>query len=839
MKQFALLASAAALCAPFAAAAQDTQEPAATEGVQAIIVTATKRSENLQKVPISVLTTSGEQIQDLAVTSMTDLTNTMPAVTIAQGPIGSYIFIRGIGTPGVNQGVEPSVSMFHDGIYMGRNQLSRAPVMDVQRVEVLRGPQSILFGKNTIGGAINVIDNKPTNTFEGSLSGLYGSDGESEFIGVLSGPITDRLSARVSARKYDIDGWVKNVMTGKMASSEDDWTVRGQLSYEATDTLHISAKWEHSQFNRGEQSTQLSVINPFTSAGAAFSNLNSALVALGSGSSTPETYDLERAVVNDGGALLGQVAPQFKGLPGFPDLPEFSKTNMDLASVTAELEIGSATLTSVTGYTRYRYRDICDCDFAALPLVQADAREHYRQFSQEIRLTSAKNVPVEYIVGGYYHNAKIDFNSTEAFGTALAYSGLGLPTPLLLPNLSRDYRFIQNQEMFSVFGQATWNVTPSTRLIGGLRWFKDNKAASHVLNKFFTGGWDYSALASLPTGTLAFGNTPEEYDRFLASTFGSTPLGPGLPSPGGLTELVYSALLGTYEHNIQGRRRSEKKVNWTITAQHDFTPDVMAYATVSTGTKGGGYDARFLRQNDSPYFEYGPENATSYEVGIKSTLFNNSLRLNVTAFRVDVDNFQVSIFDGATAFLVVNAAKARSQGIEFDTSWVPVDGLTINASGSILDAKWTSFPDAPCWVSPASPIRGGCIGLGTPTAHRDATGDRLTYAPEFAGNLSVNYETPITDSLKVSVMGNLSHSSSFFNAGNGDPIYGMQGAFDKIDARLALANIDDKWEIAVLGKNLTDVLTSYNSNNEPLVPGNGYAQTDRGRSFAVQARIRF
>lgn len=837
MRKILLLGTAVGLCVPVGAMAQEVEE---------IVVTAQKRQESLQDVPISVLATSGETISAMSITNARDLTSTLPAVKVALSPIGNFVFIRGIGTPGINQGMEQSVSIFHDGIYMGRSQLSRAPFMDVERVEVLRGPQSILFGKNTIGGAIHVIDKKPTKNFEAEVNGLYGSFDERELTAVVSGGITDGIAARVAFRKYDTDGYLDNVMTDKKAGGRDEWTLRGQLSIDPTDTTNINLKWEHSQFDAGEQTTQLAVINPFTPAATAFNNLNMALIAAHTGGNGTEKWDRERAVINDGGALLGQIAPGFRGLPGFPDLEESSKNKMDIGSATIEQEIGDATLTMVTGYAQYKYRDICDCDFAAVPLIQVDAREKYKQFSQEIRLTSPNNVPVEYILGGYYHHTKLNYRAIDSFGSAMAYGALGLPTPLLLPNVTRDYAFDQKQNLWAIFGQGTWNATDTTRATVGLRWFKDSKKAHHTLEKSFTNGWDYSALAGLPAGSIAFGNTPEEYDRFLASTFGTTPLAPGAPSPGGISELLFAGLLGTQEHNIS-RKRSESKLNWNVTAEHDFAPDVMAYATISTGTKGGGFDARYLRDSDNTgntfnpkgFFSYEPENATNYEIGLKSKLFNKSVRLNLAVFLVDVKDFQVSIFDGATAFLVVNAAKARSKGIELDATWAATDNLTFNVSGSYLDAKWRSFPFAPCWQSPATENRGNCIDRGTPTAHRDATGQRMAFAPKFATFANAIYKQPIGSTLEGALAVNVAYTSSYLNSAEGDPIYMKQKGHTKIDARISLGHIDGKWEIALLGKNLTNELTSFNSNNEPLVPGNGFRLTDRPRSFAVQARVAF
>lgn len=830
MKKYALLAGTMLAAFPAVASAQQVEE---------IVVTATKRSENLQKVPISVLSTDGEQIADQGITNVRELSSTLPAVKIALSPIGNFAVIRGIGTPGINQGTEQSVAIFHDGIYMGRSQLSRAPFLDVERVEVLRGPQSILFGKNTIGGAIHIINSKPSSDFEGQVIGSYGSFDEREFSGFINVPLSDIARVRVSGRKYDLDGYMKNVLTGTDAGGRDEWTLRGQIELEPTDSTTINLKWEHSQFDAGQQTTQIAIVNPFNAQSAAFSGLNDALRTVVTGSNAGEKVDRERAVDNDGGAVLGQVLAEFRGLPGFPDKPEFSTNKMDVGSLTIDQEIGDLTLTSITGFAQYSYRDICDCDFAAIPLIQVDQTDRYKQWSQEIRLASPKGVPVEYIVGGYYQHNTIKFREADGFGTALAYTLLGLPTPLLLPNLTRDYSFDQTQELWSVFGQATWNITDTTRLTGGLRWFKDTKRGRHRLDNYFTDGWDYSAIAALPAGTITFGNTPAEYDRFLASAFAATPLAPGV-TIGSLPELVYAGLLGTQEHDIS-RRRSETEVNWIITAQHDFAPDIMGYATVSTGTKGGGFDARYLRDSADvgDFFTYEPESATNYELGLKTQLFNNAVRLNIAAFLIDVKDFQVSVFDGATAFLVVNAAKARSKGVEVELTWAPVEGLTINSAVSLMDAKWVSYPGAPCFQSPATENRGDCVNRGTPGQFRDASGDPLPFAPKFSGNLNVAYERPVSDSIKVGGGVNVAYSSSYTNSGDGDPVYMLQDKNAKIDARLSFGHVDGKWEIALIGKNLTDKLTSFNSNNQPLVPGNGFVTTDRPRSFAVQAKLSF
>ena len=826
-KKSILLASVSTFLMADAAFAQQLDE---------IIVTATKRAESLQDVAVSVVATSGETINDLGLTDARDVSDFMPAVTITENPIGNFVFIRGIGSAGANQGIEQSVSIFHDGIYMGRHQLSRAPFMDLERVEVLKGPQSILFGKNTIGGAIHAIAARPTDQSEASIRALYGEHGEAELAGVLSGAIGENTRARLSLRGYNMDGYLENVMTGADGPRRRDFTARLQLEHDFSDNLTVRGKYETSSFNTEQQTTQLSVINPFDAGAGAVSGLNQALVAVATGGTGAEALDLERAVDNDGGVLVGQIAPVFAGLPGFPDKPEGSDNDMETASLTVDWQVGDHTITAITGYAGYEYRDICDCDFAALPLIQVDATEDYDQFSQEIRLTSPAGETVDYIVGAYYQKSDLEYRSIEGFGSALAFGQVGVPTPLLVPNLTRDYSMDQDQEMWAVFGSATWNMSDSTRFTGGLRYFDESKIADHKLDKMFTGGWDYSALLGAPAGTVAFGDTAADYDAFLAG-FGQVDLG-GITA-GFLTEAVYGGLLGTFEHDIRDRKRSEDAITWSVTAEHDFSGDVMGYATVSTGVKGGGFDARFLRRTNDPFFEYEEEKAISYEAGFKSTLLDGAMRLNAAAFFSTVEDYQVSIFDGATAFFVQNAAEVETKGVEVDMTWAATENLTLGLAGSYLDATYSDFPNAPCWAGSATNNRGDCVGRGTPTAFRDATGDANQFSPEFSFNARADYVQPLGENLEGRAQVNLAYSDGYAISGDLDALYGYQPSYTRVDARLALGNVDDNWELAVIGKNLTDENVSGNSNDQPLVNGNGFSLTSRPRSFAVQASYNF
>ena len=661
------------------------------------------------------------------------------------------------------------------------------------------------------------------------MGALFGADGEQELNAVVSGPLSDSLRGRLSYRDYEYDGYLTNILTKKDGPERDDETIRAQLEWDVSDNLTVNAKWESSTYEQFQQSTQLNVVNPFTPGAAAVSGLNGALIATATGGNGVVALDDERAVDNDGGRLLGQIVPGFAGLPGFPDKPEQSVNNSDVGSITLDWQIGEHSLTAITGFAQYDFTDNCDCDFSVLPLIQVDAAEDYEQFSQEIRLTSATGGSFEYIVGAYYQDADLDYRSVEGFGTAL----LAPPTlpVILFPNLTRDYTMIQSSKTKAVFGSLTWNASDRTRATFGLRYSEEDKKVNHFLDASFTAGWDFSALAGLPAGTLAFGSSPAEYDRFLAT--------PGLETAAFIANNVILAdALGTNEHNIK-RERKEDFITWSIGLEHDIGDDTLAYGTISTGVKGGGFDARFLGTNTAPFFEYEEEEVLNFELGFKSTLLDGNLTLNGNAFFATVEDYQVSIFDGATAFFVQNAAEVESKGIEVDLKWLATEKLLVGFSGVYLDAVYSKFPNAPCHAGTDANNRGNCIGRGTPSAFRNASGQPNLFSPDFAFNLNLDYRTSISDNLEIRAVANVNYSDSYSVAADLDPIYGFQPSFTMVDLRLSLGSIDGNWDIAILGKNLTEEFTSGNNNDQPLVPGNGFASTSRLRSVAVQANYRF
>lgn len=766
------------------------------------LVTATKRVSSLQDVPVSVVAMSGERISENSITGLTEFSFSMPSVSVGQNPIGNSISIRGVGS-GANSGIEQSAAIFHDGVYMGRSPLAQVPFIDLERVEVLRGPQSVLFGKNTIAGVFSIITAKPTDEFEGSISGLYGwEEEEKEIVAVLSGPLTNTLSGRVAYRGYETDGYIENVLTGKDGPAQDNWTFRGQLHWKATNNLDINLKVESSAFEADQQATQLAVFNPLTPLAEQFSSLNEALLG------GLEKYDDKRAVVNDGGAGLAAFDPRYEGVPGFPNSKDGMSNDVDLLTLNVDWMLGEYTLSSVTGYVSYDSQVICDCDFSALPMVAEDGNEDYDQFSQELRIASPLGNTFEYMAGVYYHKADLDYQAYGAFGLNI----------LGVANVSRDYGMDQDQEQWAVFGSLTWNFSDQTRATFGLRYSDEEKEAKHRLVKRFTEGWDYGA-------PFTYGRTPEEYDRF-EQEMSSTGL------PGFMNAAIWAGALGTWEHDIAADRQ-EDFITWSANVQHDFNDDSMGYVSVSTGFKGGGFDARFLKESLDDGFEFDDEEAINYEIGVKSELQDGRIRLNATLFLMEIDDLQKSVFDGSTGFLVTNAAETESKGVEFEGQWAATEGLTLGLAATYLDNTFKDFPNAPCWASQnvADPV--GCAD------GNDISGEPNTFSPEWVANFSADYAIAIGNSLEARAWVNMNYSDGYFTGADLDPDIAYQDSYTRVDARLSLGADDSVWEVALIGKNLTDEKISNTSDDRPLVPADGFKSLDRLRSYAVQATYRF
>ena len=767
---------------------------AETFALEEIVVTAQKREESLMDVPISVNAVSGEKMAEAGITELEGMTAYVPNLTMNQTGIGTIIAIRGISS-GINQGFEQSVGQYVDGVYYGRAQLARAPFMDLDRVEVLRGPQSILFGKNSIAGAISMHTAKPTDEFEGSITGLYEPDhGEQDVRLVLSGPLTENLSGRLAILDRTIDGYYDNDTLNRDESDEDVSVIRGSLKWHATDDLTINLKVEDGSFDT--KGRFLEIVNPV---GVSYGGVLSALTG---GAYTLDTdQDFNR---------------QSNGDKSVNDTENLT-LNIDYA-------LGDHTLTLITGYNAYEFKEECDCDFTGASIFTADTTEEFEQLSQEIRITSPGGETVDYIAGVFYQKSEIDFQDAiiipddslllPAFAATL--TGLGLADPTVIQDTSTERSFEQDTDLWSVFAQFTWNINESMRLTVGGRYTDEEKDASrrqfHVDN---TG-------TTQPVGAVA-----DDLN-------------------------VFYGLFRIEPYDEIKRDRSESSFTPLITLQYDINEDAMVYATYTTGFKSGGFDVRSNAHPDVAVvnamrafafdlvgvFEYEEEEAESIEFGAKLTFADGAAELNAALFLTEYTDLQTSQFDGTLGFNVTNAGEATSQGLELDGRWRLSEGLTVSGSFAYLDFEYDKFPNAQCYF-------GQTPNSATDPGLCDVEGERREFTPEYQATLSADYSMPIGDALEFRANVDFIYSDDYLASPTLDPNL-EQDSYTKMNMRVSIGGADGMWDVALVGKNLTDEEVVSFGNTAPLsttLTGDTgavyYGFYDRPSSVALQGTLRF
>lgn len=377
-----LLAGAAVLLGGSEAAATASSEAdmRASSVLEEVIVTAQKRTQNLQDVPTSITAVSGDMIRSEGIYQLEELSSRIPNVFLSEATSASdHFVVRGISS-GVNLGFEQAVGQVVDGIFYGRSRFGRAVFLDVERVEMLRGPQGAIIGKNTSAGAINITTKSPTREFEAWVSGGYEFEAEDGYTmeGAVSGPLANDLFARVALRYDDRDGYLKNVADGSEPQSREDFTGRLKLLWEPTDAFDATFAYQHGDFDRAGRNQELSVCGPDILAIFDANNITD---------DCKLDYKANRLDVRNG-----------------VNTPETHTTEFDTVGVTLNWHWANHTLTSLTGYAQYDWHDKFDTDFTALELLGVDVTDDYEQFSQELRLTSASGGRFDYIVGGFFQH---------------------------------------------------------------------------------------------------------------------------------------------------------------------------------------------------------------------------------------------------------------------------------------------------------------------------------------------------------------------------------------------------------------------------------------------------
>lgn len=763
--------------------------------LEEIVVTAQQRAESLQDVPVSVAAVTAKKISDSGIVDLQGLSELVPNFSINETGISTTVTIRGISS-GINSGFEQSVGMYNDGIFYGRDQLARVPMIDMERVEVLRGPQGILFGKNSIAGAVSQISAKPTDEFEGSVTALYEPDhGETDLRMVLSGPLTDNLSGRLAVMTRELDGYVKNTELGVDEQNEDEQVVRATLRWDVNDSVTATLKSSQSTFD---------VLGRNMEVYQSFGHLE-ALNSVYNSPTAPWSVDTELNYIADNNG-------------------HFSNNEVNNSTLTVDWNLEGLTLTSVTGYVDYEFTESCDCDFTGAPVFDAGRQEEYQQLSQEFRVTSDLGSNFDYIAGLFFQNTDLTYADQirlpdpTVVNTALGLLGAGALQPFA-PGSSTDRTFNQEGEVIALFAQGTWSVSEALRLTVGGRYTEEKKDANrqqrHKANATFGGQYMPAVTADPVSG-------------------------------------AYNVLYGIFAieayDQINGKL-DDSSFSPVVTMEWDANPDTMVYATWTKGYKSGGFDARSNGHPDASVnnglksgaaitgsWEFANEEATSVELGSKMSLADGAAELSVAWYMTDYTDLQVSQFDGTLGFNVTNAGEAKVKGIEADGRWALTDNITLTGSVAYLDFNYEKFPNSQCYFQQEDTDGDKLC---------DAGGKRKEFTPELQANLGAAWASEMSNGLELNASLDVSFMDEYLYAANLDP-RSKQDAYSMVNARIALAGSEGAWELALLGRNLTDETVINFGGNTPLGgtltggAGNSYyAFVNRPRNIALQVNYSF
>lgn len=764
--------------------------------LEEVVVTAQQRAESLQDVPVSVAAITAEKMSDAGVVDLQGLSEYVPNFTINETGISTTITIRGISS-GINPGFEQSVGMYNDGVFYGRDQLARIPMIDMERVEVLRGPQGILFGKNSIAGAVSQITAKPTDEFEGSITALYEPEhGEEDLRLVLSGPLTDNLSGRVAVLSRELDGYVKNAVTGADEQQESEDVIRATLRWDINEDITANLKTSRSTFDVLGRNMEV-----YNSIGAP-----DHITALNSLQAFQVDASLNYVGDNNG---------------------HFSNNEVNNTTLSVDWDLDGLTLTSTTGYVDYKFDENCDCDFTGAAVFNAARQEEYNQFSQEFRFTSDLGGDIDYIAGVFFQSTELEYEDQivlpdpTVITTALIGAGASALSPLAAGS-STNRAFNQDGDVWAAFAQLSWSVAEDMRLTVGGRYTEESKDADRMQQHISSLSSPYAG-AALPVGAAT-----DPYN-LLYGVFAIEP---------------YEKITGELD---------DSSFSPVVTLEWDLSETAMAYATWTRGHKSGGFDARSNGHPDPAVmnainpltsaaingsWEFNREKATSIELGSKMSLADGAAELSLAFYSTEYTDLQVSQFDGTLGFNVTNAGEASVQGLEVDGRWAVSDQVVLTASAAYLDFNYDKFPNSQCYFGQASnspDFPGLC----------DVAGERKEYTPEFQANLGAAWSDTLTDKLVMDASLDLSYMGDYIYAANLDPRT-EQDAYTLLNGRVALSSADGDWELALIGRNLTDETVINFGGNTPLGgtltggAGNSYyAFVNRPRNIALQATYSF
>lgn len=777
--------------APAHAQTNEDNKATAGSGVEDIIVTARKREESLISVPVVVTAVSGKQLENRGINNADALARIVPQLIIGEGSgtvQGGNIALRGISGADANPFADQAVSFNIDGVQVARASIRRMANMDIQQIEVLKGPQALFFGKNSPGGIISIRTADPGDHFEAKASVGYEFNArEWRGEGYVSTPLSDTVGFRLAGFYDHMDGWVKNVVpdsspfvpdSGRAPRSKE-FALRGTLKFTPSDRFDARVKLAYGEVSGDSSSANTQFVN--------------CPVGGRPQSGVPDDCTPDDHVsVGYVGTAIGKIDPRFG------DGKTFLKQRQMLGSVEMNYQLSDQLqLTSVTGLYYVRLRNLANftSSYVGATMLPSLNRMNIRELSEELRLSSDFDGPINFVLGGYFQDSNATAGST---------TWLNANAPLLINN----YLLEQNGNAYSGFLQMMWDITDTLELSTGGRYSYERKKLVKVTSQAAFSKFQYPPPAITPANTS---NSWNDFSPEITLTY--------RPS----SDLT---VFGSYKHGF-----------------------------ISGGFNSGSAD--FTRPLD-----YDPQTVKGFEGGLKAALLDRALFLNFALYTYKINGLQVQVTTQGTVQELKNAGKVSSKGGEFDFNYrTPVEGLALHGAVAYNKGRYDKYfgncyrgqsQALGCNFVPVtgSPGEAVPVAAGQTGTLQNLAGTELIRSPAWTGNLGFTYETPVGAGLKLGLSGDATFSGSYLTDATSKP-EGRSPSYTLLDASMRIGAEDERWEIALIGRNLTNQYywtrvsdnpftgTAPGNATGPAVLGDAVASISRGREIMLRVSTKF
>jgi iron complex outermembrane receptor protein len=779
---------------PGVAHAQDADSDGADTAPEdrVIIVQARRQNESLQEVPVTVTAIGGDTLDRYSIDQVADIAARVPTLNVQVGGSGSggQLSLRGVGSSNISAAFDSAVAFDYDGIVVSTMRMVQAGFFDVEQVDVLRGPQSLFFGKSATAGVLSLRSANPTSKWEVGMRANYEFEEKGYLLsGYISGPITDTLGVRVAAQFNDIDEF-QLLQPGTPAVNQKrgltDFIGRVTLDFEPSDMFHANLKVQYTK-NKNDGAIGTAEI----SCGA--NGIADPVFLLQGGLQIPAGYDCnvfdQRYFLMDAAPQLAPGVPTPSRAAGRNGVP-FGETEIWFGRLQFDLDLSDTLkLTSVTGLLNMDAIDFDCYSYAGVfpggipgGAGCSDPTNKLEQYSQEVRLTSDFDGAINFMVGAFYEDRTFIFDTAQQ-GVNISFLGAD---PITDFTYDWDKTHTTKTEALSFFGSAIIDLTDKLELSGGLRYTDETKIQT----------------IAVPYVHL-----------FLQ--------GPGFVQPG-----FFSGPINFKDDNFSPE----------VTLRYQANDDLNFFASYKTGFKSGGIDNSALPSNslsqaaltgDFSGLIFQSEKAKGGEVGFKSQWAGRSFTLNATAYYYVFTDLQVQNFNAQTVqFITSNAGELTTKGVDLETRWsTPITGLNLSANLSWLDTEYTAD-----FLQPGG--QGGVINL---------KGRRGSQAPEWSGNIAADWSIPLSDSLELFLSGNATYNDGYITDETSLNDY-VQPSFWTLDSNVSIGDPDGKWKLSLIATNLTDKIYVITSGGRPFLSPTGddlVLTQNRGRQVFAEISFKF